>query len=92
MGVSPKQNQSGLFKGKTTLSKVGDRRLRATLYMGALVAKKHNPRLQKFVQALSDRGKTPKSIVCAVMRKLAHYIFGVLKNNEPFDVNYVSSR
>jgi hypothetical protein len=26
--------------------------------------------------------------LCAVMRKLAHFIFGVLKNNQPFRKDY----
>ena len=88
IGVSPKQNQSGKWAGKTTISKIGDRRLRAVLYMGALVAKRHNPALKNFTQALASRGKSPKAIVCAVMRKLAHFIFAVLNNKRAFDVNF----
>lgn len=87
-GVSPKQNQSGKWAGRTTISKIGDRRLRAVLYMGALVAKQHNPALKSFTQALASRGKSPKAIVCAVMRKLAHFIFAVLNNKKAFDVNF----
>jgi len=85
MGVSPKQRQSGKLQGRTTISRIGDSRLRKAIYMAALVAKRHNNALQPFVKRLELKGKSPKSIVCAVMRKLAHLIFGILKNNRPFD-------
>ena len=88
IGITPKQRQSGTFIGKTTISKLGDGRLRKSLYMAAMVAKNHNNGLSSFVARLEKNGKTPKSIICAVMRKLAHLIFGVLKNKLPFNVNF----
>ena len=87
IGITPKQHQSGAFTGKTTISRLGDSRLRKALYMAALVAKRYNKALHSFVHRLQIKGKTPKTIVCAVMRKLAHIIFGVLKNNIPFNEN-----
>ena len=30
-------------------------------------------------------------IVVAAMKKLLHLVYGVLKNNRPFDPNYVSN-
>lgn len=88
MGITPKQHQSGKMMGKTTISKLGDSRLRKALYMAALVAKKHNKALAPFVLRLQQKGKTPKTIVCAIMRKLAHIIFGVLKSGLPFNENF----
>lgn len=89
IGISPRQNQSGKFQGKTRISRLGDARLRKVFYMAGLVAKRFNKRLRPFVMRLQANGKAPKAIVCAVMRKLAHIVFGVLKNKRPFDVNYV---
>ena len=88
IGITPKQNQSGTFIGKTTISRLGDRRLRKALYMAALVAKKHNKGLAAFVLRLQHNRKAPKTIICAVMRKLAHIIFGVLKSRLPFNENF----
>jgi transposase len=88
IGISPRQHLSGKFQGKTTISRLGDARLRKSFYMAALVAKRFNRRLQPFVLRLQKNGKAPKAIICAVMRKLAHFVFGVLKNKRPFDVNY----
>ena len=89
IGISPRQHQSGNYQGKTTISRLGNSALRKTFYMAALVAKRHNERLQPFVTRLQMNGKAPKSIICAVMRKLAHFIFGILKSRRPFDVNFV---
>ena len=88
IGITPKQNQSGTFIGKTTISRIGDSRLRKSLYMAALVAKNFNKGLTNFVSRLQQKGKNPKTIICAVMRKLAHIIFGVLKSKQPFNENF----
>lgn len=88
IGISPRQHQSGSSQGKTTISRLGSSVLRKTFYMAALVAKRYNEHLQPFVTRLQHKGKAPKAIICAVMRKLAHLIFGVIKNKRPFDVNY----
>ena len=88
IGISPRQHQSGNYQGKTTISRLGNPALRKAFYMAAMVAKRFNERLQPFVARLQKNGKAPKSIICAVMRKLAHLVFGVLKNKRPFDVNY----
>lgn len=89
IGITPKQHQSGKYQGKTTISRIGDSRLRKALYMAALVAKRHNQALAPFVKRLQDKGKAPKSIICAVMRKLAHLIFGILKSGQTFNAELV---
>lgn len=88
IGISPRQHQSGNFQGKTTISRLGNSALRKSFYMAAMVAMRHNTRLEPFITRLKMNGKAPKSIICAVMRKLAHFIFGILKNQRPFDANY----
>ncbi len=88
IGITPKHHQSGKMIGKTTISRLGDSRLRKALYMAALVAKRYNKGLAAFVSRLEQNGKTPKTIVCAIMRKLAHIIFGVLRSRLPFNENY----
>ena len=44
--------------------------VRKVLYMAALVATKHNPRLQAFYQRLVAQKKPFKVAIVAVMRKL----------------------
>jgi transposase len=88
IGISPRQHQSGNYQGKTTISRLGNSALRKSFYMAAMVAIRHNALIAPFVTRLKQNGKAPKSIICAVMRKLAHLVFGVLKNRRPFDESY----
>jgi transposase len=88
-GLNPKITQSGTSINKTSLSKVGHKKLRKSLYMPALVAAQYNPLLMDLYQRLQQRGKPKKVALCAVMRKLLVISYGVLKSEQPFDVNYV---
>lgn len=85
IGVSPKQCQSGKYVGQTRLCKFGNSRLRKALYMPALVMKNHNSHMQPFIRRLEANGLKPKAIVGAVMRKLVHIIYGILKHGQPFN-------
>jgi len=44
-----------------------------------------------FYNRLKEKGKNGKVIVCAIMRKLVHVIFGVLKSGKMYDPNYKST-
>ncbi len=56
--------------------------------MPALVSIQCNPIIQAFYHRLKEKGKNGKVIVCAIMRKLVHLIFGILKSGKPFDPNF----
>jgi len=89
IGLAPKETLSGSsIKGKPRLCKIGHARLRKALYMPALVSIQCNPVMIAFYNRLKDKGKNGKVIVCAIMRKLVHVIFGVLKSGEKYDPNY----
>jgi transposase len=89
IGLAPRQFISGSsIKGKPRLSKIGHARLRKALYMPALVSIQFNPIIQTFYHRLKGKGKNGKVVVCAIMRKLVHLIFGILKSGKPFDPNY----
>ena len=88
IGISPHQHQSGNFQGKTTISRLGSSALRKSFYMAAMVAIRYNKRIEPFIARLKLNGKAPKSIICAVMRKLAHFVFGIIKNQRPFEENF----
>lgn len=86
IGVSPRQRISGTsVRGRTMLSRTGHAALRHALYMPGLVARWHNPALRKFGDRLRANGLAPKAVVGAVMRKLAHLIYGVITSGAPFD-------
>jgi transposase len=85
-GLTPRHRTSGTsLKGKSRLSKIGSSTLRKALYFPAIVAKNHNPVLKAFAQKLAKKGKHTMVIIGAIMRKLLHIIFGVLKHKLPFN-------
>lgn len=85
-GLTPKQRTSGTsLKGKSRLSKIGSASLRKALYFPAISAKTHNPILKEFADRLKSKGKSTMVIIGAVMRKLLHIIFGVIKHQTPFN-------
>ena len=89
IGLAPKERLSGSsIKGKPRLCKTGNARLRKALYMPALVSIQCNPLMIVFYNRLKEKGKNGKVIVCAIMRKLVHLIFGILKSGKKYDPNY----
>lgn len=87
-GLNPRQYQSGKKQVSQGISRMGRSSLRASLYMPAIVAKQHNPVLKAFAERLQQRGLTGKQVIVAVMRKLIHLAYGVLKSGRAFDPNY----
>lgn len=71
------------------MSKMGDARLRSALYMPALVALRYNPDIKAVGQRLLLAGKPRMLVVGAVMRKLIHIVFGVLKSDTAFSSRIV---
>jgi transposase len=85
LGLVPIERQSGRsVRGRPRLSKAGNPRLRAALYMAAVVATKLNPDIRAQQQRLLARGKAKMSTLGAAMRKLVHICFGVLKSRDDY--------
>ncbi len=92
LGLVPVERQSGSsILGRPRLSKAGPAKMRAMLYMAAIVAIRYNPQLQAFYQRLQAKGKSKMSALCAVMRKLVHLCFGVLKIRVPYQANFCAN-
>jgi transposase len=53
--------------------------------MPALTALRFNPIIKDFAKRLLGTGKSKMVVVIASMRKLLHIIYGVLKNQIPFN-------
>jgi transposase len=70
---------------KPRISKKGNARVRRALYMPALVAIQGEPHVRAFYEQLLAAGKARLQAVVAVMRKLLHSIYGMLKTNTDFD-------
>jgi transposase len=83
VGVAPFNRDSGTLRGRRTVWG-GRTRIRAALYMGALVASRHNPVIRPFYQHLLAVGKPKKVALTACMRKLLTILNAMLKHRSPW--------
>ena len=85
-GLTPSQFESGTsVRKRPRLSKMGKAGIRAALYWPAITAMRCCPAFKAFATRLAARGKPKKVIIGAVMRKLVHICYGVLKHQTPYD-------
>jgi transposase len=79
VGVAPFNRDSGKIRGKREVWG-GRAPVRAALYMGALVATRHNPLLKEFYERLLKAGKPKKVALVACMRKLLSILNAVMRD------------
>lgn len=91
-GLNPRRCESGMWKGKSRLSKVGSGELRSVLYMPAVVAGRCNEVVKELMTRLAGRGKSGKERVCAGMRKLLQLAYGVVKSGREFNAEIPLAR
>ena len=77
-GLAPHPNQSG-GEDRYRRTRGGRPEVKRTLFMAALVARKHHPALKTFYERLVANGKKPIVAVVAVMRKLVTIANAVLR-------------
>jgi transposase len=82
-GVAPFTRQSGQWRGKSFIGG-GRTVVRTVLFMGALVAKRHNPVLKAFFDRLVAAGKPKMVALIAVARKLLTTLNAILRDNRPW--------
>lgn len=91
-GLNPMRQESGEYKGKSRISKMGNSAMRKALYMPAIVAMKWNPAVKALKTRLEAGHKTGKVVVCAAMKKLLQLAYGVLKSGCPFNAEICLAR
>ncbi|WP_164276653.1 IS110 family transposase, partial [Stenotrophomonas sp. B1-1] len=69
VGVAPISHDSGTMRGRRSIHG-GRAEIRQVLYMAAMSAMRHEPRLRDFYRSLRARGKEGKVAIVAVMRKM----------------------
>ena len=84
-GLNPSIRRSGIsVKGRETISKAGSKELRKIFFFPAMSVMSRSSSIKPFIERLRAKGKKGKVIVVAVMRKLLHGVFGVLKTQTAF--------
>lgn len=92
-GYDVVQRESGTsIKGKTRISKKGNRYIRNALYFPAMVACRYNETLKETYIRINKNSKASKMIGhVAIQRKLLVLIYTLWKNNTEFIENYKGS-
>ncbi len=80
--------ESGSYKGKTRISKKGNRRIRGILHMPAMTAIRSNPTLKIFYERLKPNKIKPIIALVAVQRKLLILMYTLWKNEAMYDPKF----
>jgi transposase len=82
-GLAPWTRQSGQWRGKSFIGggRVG---VRCALFLGAMVAARHNPTLKAFFERLVAAGKPKMVAIVAVARKLLTILNAILRDQKPW--------
>ena len=84
-GVHPVYKISGDGVGGIKMSKQGRTAPRQILYMIALSAIQHNPLIRELYEKHQKQGKHNKAAIGICMHKILRILYGMLKNNKPFN-------
>ncbi len=90
IGVAPFNRDSGTLRGRRTVYG-GRAEVRAVLYMGALVATRHNPVIKTFYERLLAAGKAKKVALTACMHKLLTIMNAMVRDLKPWQPQEVPS-
>lgn len=82
-GLAPYTRQSGKWRGKSFIGG-GRPAVRAALFMGAMVAARHNPTLKAFRDRLVAAGKPKLVALIATARKLLTILNAILREQKPW--------
>lgn len=93
VGIVPTSHKSGTSVNKRgSITKSGPSLLRACLYNAAKSAKRYNHACKALYQRLRSNGKSHKLAMIAVINKLLHQVFAVVKSKTLFDNNRYLNR
>lgn len=82
-GLAPFTRQSGKWRGKSFIAG-GRTSVRAALFMGAMVAARHNPLLKAFRDKLVAQGKPRIVAIIATARKLLTILNAIIRDQKPW--------
>lgn len=82
-GLAPFTRQSGQWRGRSFIAG-GRTAVRTSLFMGAMVAKRHNPVLKAFFDRLVAAGKPKMVALIAVARKLLTMLNAIVRDRRPW--------
>ena len=91
VGITPTIRESGSsVRGRSSISKVGNRKLRNLMFLCSFTACKHNKGCKDVYERIVNKGKSRKLALIAISNKLIKQIFAIAKSVLPYDETYVS--
>jgi transposase len=91
VGITPTIRESGSsVRGRSRISKIGNKKLRNLLFLCSFNACKHNKACKEVYERIVNKGKSKKLALIAVSNKLLKQSFAIAKSGRPYDGNYVS--
>lgn len=91
VGIAPTIRESGSsVRGRSRISKVGNRKLRNLLFLCSFNACKHNKACKGIYERIVNKGKSKKLALIAVTNKLLKQCFAIAKSGRPYDETHVS--
>lgn len=84
VGVAPFNHDSGKHKGKRMIWG-GRSTVRTALYMATQSARRYNPQIRAMSERLLAKGKPPKVVIVACMRKLLTILNAILRTQQPWN-------
>lgn len=83
-GLAPFTRQSGQWRGRSVIGG-GRTVVRTVLFLGAMVAVRHNPVLKRFFAKLVAAGKPKMVALIAVARKLLTILNAMIRDDRPWE-------
>jgi transposase len=91
-GITPTIRESGSsVRGRSRISKMGNKKLRNLLFMCSFSACKHNKSCREIYERIISKGKSKKLALIAVSNKLLKQAFAIAKSGLPYDENFMST-
>lgn len=92
-GYDVVQKESGTsVKGKSRISKKGNRHIRRALHFPAITMVKHEPQFKLLFDRILERSAIKMKAYVAVQRKALILIYTLFKNNSAYDPNYLNAK
>jgi len=90
-GIDPTVYESGRFKGKSKISKRGNRHLRRIVWLMSIGVVMHNEYFREYYNKKRAEGVVYKKAILAVAHKLLRTVWAMLTKKQPFFVNHALS-
>lgn len=88
-GVAPFTKESGMFKGKASVSHMANKKMKTLLHLAALVALQHNKDIKIYYdRKVNEDKKNKMCVINAIRNKLILRVFACVNQDKEYEINY----